>query len=153
MVVGQWFAIRCPYCNKTFEQEFGITTYYHYKPNGKEVVIFDHGCGEFISEVSSESFWNISRKYNFSGIPPRLRGDIFGIVYGNLSKINDDMDMYNLVVEELKTKYEEAEFNFTALKLYVEVIMSFATMPLFALPLTDEVKKELKQSKTTQMCF
>ena len=147
-MIGCRQSVRCPYCKKTYEQDLGVTQFYNYKD--KSVIITDHDCGEFISELG-ETFRETYLRYNFYQFSPMIRNDVMRIVYDNIDRVTDEVDMTKIVEEEFYNNYKEADARFDDLKVLVEICMTYATMPLFSLPLIDEVKKELKPGHI--VCF
>lgn len=149
-MIGCIRSVKCPYCKKTYEQDLDVTHFYDYK--GKSVIITDHGCGKFITELG-ETFRETYSRYNFYQFNPMIRNDVMRIVNDNIDRVTDEVDMTKIVVEEFYNNYAkwEVDARFDDLKVLVEICMTYATMPLFSLLLTDEVKKELKSSHI--ICF
>ena len=147
-MIGYIRSVRCPYCKRTYEQDLGITQFYDYK--GISVIITHHGCGEFISELG-DPFRNAYLRYNL--LNPTIRNNVMKIVYDNINSVMDEVDMTKIVKEELYNNYTkwEANIRFDDLKVLVEICMNYVTIPLFSMPLTDEVKKELKPDHI--VCF
>ena len=147
-MIGCIKSVRCPYCKKTYEQDLGVTQFYDYR--GISVIITNHGCGEFIGELG-DTFREAYLRYNLHQFNPTIRNNVMKIVYDNINRVMDEVDMTKIVAEELYNTKQEVDIKFDNLKVLVEICMNYATIPLFSMPLTDEVKKELKPDHI--VCF
>ena len=66
--------VRCPYCNKLYEHDFGRILSYEY--NGRTVVHdLGHGCGPFVCETfrhlnarKCKLLWKYSKIYWFDNV-------------------------------------------------------------------------------------
>lgn len=148
-MVGINVLYRCPICNKTIHANLGSTSYYNYED---KTVIIAKCCGQpFIAKYCLEP--NIFSKYNI----PEYKSYIIDIVGLALSKfynpkLNED-EMIDKIIEFITTSEECAKYRENIKKDIndVKVISQISlankvfeeTLPLFSLPLTDEVKSKL----------
>lgn len=150
-MLDEYKACRCPYCNAVYDRSFGDYTFYEYK-NRKRVIIENHGCGDFICEPSNNTLYNVLDKYNFNGFSLELSNDIIHIVKENLKRTKNEDELYDIVKETLKSDYTEEFAKRSAdIKMIIEIVLSWATTPLWSEPLTKEIKEELKKGHITNI--
>ena len=134
-------SFKCPYCGKVFESDLGVTEFYKYKD--KKVIGQDHGCGPFITELNDSYLDIIKKYYGIENIPLSVRNSIYKIIENNIQNVKDENDMFNIVVQELQEERPIIELQLTNIIIYIQICMSYFTMPRFSLPLTEDIKKEL----------
>jgi len=145
-------ACRCPYCNTVYDKSFGIYEWYEYKDHDKNVVIENHGCGDFICTPDNNTLYNTLRKYSWSGFSPAMRNDIIHIVLENLKRTKNEDELYDIVLETLKPFYADDFIKRNPdIKAIIEMVLSWVTTPLWSEPLTKEIKRKLKRAGITRM--
>lgn len=144
-------ACRCPYCNTVYDRSFGYYTFYEYKDR-KRVIIENHGCGDFICEPSNNTLYNVLSRYHWSGFSPVMRNDIIKVILDNLKRIKNEDELYDIVLETLKPFYADDFIKRNPdIKAIIEMVLSWATTPLWSEPLTKEIKEELEKGNITNI--
>ena len=106
-------------------------------------MIQDHGCGPFIAELNDSYSDIIKKYYGVENIPLSVRNSIYELIENNIQTVKDEDDMFNIVARELQEEHQIIELQLADIKIYIQICMSYFTMPRFSLPLTEDIKKEL----------
>ena len=143
-MLDEYKSIRCPYCNTVYDKLFGSYTWYKYQD--KHVVIENHSCGDFICTPNDNTLYNIMRKYSFNGFPLELRNDICKVVQENLKRTKNEDDLCNIIKETLEPDCTEEFAKRSAdIKMIIEIVLSWATQPLWSEPVTIGTRMKLKR--------
>lgn len=149
-------AYKCPYCNKIIYTDLGSTHYYKYKDMDKNVIIAHHCNKSFITVPSYENE-NYMNNYHFPSHKLYILNCVkyaLETVYNVYDESVDEDTIINNIINFLKTsdKYESIrsfiERDINDIKVVCQLKLAELT-PFISLPLTDEIKSNLKSVGTT----
>lgn len=147
---------KCPYCNKIIFTNLGVTHYYKHPDIDKNVIIAHHCNKPFITVPIYENDNYINRYYF-----PSHKLYILGCVKDALKKVYvydysaDEDTIINNTINILRTsdEYESIrsfiERDINDIKVVCQLKLAELTPKFISLPLTDEIKSNLKHTSTT----
>lgn len=155
-MVGINVVYKCPYCNNIIYTDLGVTHYYRHKDINKNVIIAHHCDKSFITVPIYEDNSYVNR-YGF----PKHKLYILGCVETALENVYDESadedTIINNIIDFLRTsdKYESIrsfiERDINDIKVVCQLKLAHLTPDFVSLPLTDEIKSNLKNVGT--MCW
>lgn len=140
----------CPFCNKTIYENLGGVSYYNYNDGQGiiENVRIDNHCGKDFITVDRPAPELIPSRYIVPNYVrhwvDRVSEVLFDEPIDEIKKKDIDT-LTNDVISVLKDKYGEDEVNHDLgdIKTLIQIMENQLHISVFAIPLTDEVKKSL----------
>lgn len=141
--------VRCPYCNKLYEHDFGRILSYEY--NGRTVVHdLGHGCGPFVCETFRHLNARKCKEANLTSWAEKLDCKIFQIGYRNIRRFVNEDEMLAIVIPELENYYapEVVLEAFKGIEQVVKIFIECRRTQLYSLPLDKKLQKELNKCES-----
>lgn len=155
-MVGINVVYKCPYCNNIIYTDLGVIHYYKHKDIDKDIIIAHHCDKPFITVPIHEDNDYMNR-YSF----PRHKLYILGCVETALENVYDESadedTIINNIIDFLRTsdKYDSIrsfiERDINDIKVVCQLKLAHLVPDFVSLPLTDEIKSNLKSAGT--MCW
>lgn len=152
-MVGTNVVYKCPYCNNIIYTDLGVTHYYKHKDIDKDVIIAHHCDKSFIAVPIYEDN-NYMNRYSF----PKHKLYILDCVETALENVYDEFadedTIINNIIDFLRTsdKYDNIrsfiERDINDIKVVCQLKLAHLIPDFVSLPLTDEIKSNLKNAGT-----